>query len=97
MNILIDNVSFTATVLAHDIATTHMLVEFVPDDPDLMPMTLNVPVVERREWQPSVDGLAPIPNEYSLQDHIEYSVRCAAPVQQWRNQKILVNYLSSQA
>lgn len=96
MILTIDEITFTATIVAYDVAITHILVQYDPEDPDLMSTRLNVPINEKREWRHGPTGeLEQVPNEYTLDDHIEYSIRCGAPIQQWRNQKILINYLAS--
>jgi hypothetical protein len=89
---LIDGIEFTAEVKSFDIEIAHMVVDYTPTNPELMPMTLNVPFIEDRAWgvdpqtgQPAQD-LVP----KTFEDHKQYSIEQGAPVQIWRRQKLLI-------
>lgn len=92
---LVDGIEFTYEVKATDIETAHMVVEYTPVDASLMPMILNVPFVEYREWtidQQSGQQVEVNTNK-TFEEHKEYSIKCGAPVAVWRRQKLLIENL----
>lgn len=92
---IIDGIEFNYEVKSIDIDSAHMVVEYTPTDPELMPIKLNVAFVEHRGWKTD-----PVTNEavgfdiaQTFEEHKEYSIKSAAPVSHWRRQKLLLQNL----
>jgi hypothetical protein len=89
---LVDGIEFEYQVVTIDIESAHMIVDYTPADDMLMPMTLNVPFVEFREFANDLTTgeQVEINANKTFEQHKEYSVKIAAPVSVWRRQRLLI-------
>ncbi len=85
-----DGIEFNYTVKSVDVESAHIIVEYVPVNPLLMPYTFNVPFVEFREWTMTETGPVEVNAEKPFSAHLQYAVECGAPSDQWRRQLKLI-------
>lgn len=94
-----DNIEFNYDIVSVDIASATMIVSYTPTDTTYSPLTLNVNFIEdRTDTYLDSDGqgqpvVIDVPKTF--EEHVNYSVRMAAPATCWRSQKLLLDNISS--
>lgn len=86
-----DGIEFSYTIKSVDVENSHIIVEYDPVHELLMPYTFNVPFIEFREWTMTETGPVEVNANKPFSAHLEYSVTCGAPIDQWRRQLLLIN------
>lgn len=88
-----DGIEFNYKVLSIDIESAHMVIEYTPVDPELMPMTLNVLFDSYNNIYQSVGLPGDPPPPVTLEEHKDHTALAGAPTGLWKKQKILLSLL----
>lgn len=86
----VDDLEFEFKIISMDIEQGTLLIEYDPVDANLMPITLNC-LYNVRPLFTYPEGTYLTHDEVPFEDSLEFTVRQAAPVTNWKRHQALIN------
>jgi len=88
------NLNYTYTVKSINIEQGTMVIDYVPEDLELSPMSLNAMLYEKNYFDIRDENNQLIyqnQNDVPFSVHIDHTIKSCAPINVWRKQKFLLD------